>query len=148
MCFDKHGEDLVILNIEEAQGGITDFFVLATGQSGRQLQAMADFVRHELKAIGLLPLGVEGYDDGSWILLDYGDAVLHLFLPDTRTYYNLEFLWSRAPRVPWEPLEPEASEEEEGKQEAASEEVVPEQESASEEAVAEEEAASEEVVEG
>ncbi len=110
MCYERRAEDLVILDLDAINAGITDYFVLATGTSSRQLKAIADFIRRELKSRGQMPLGVEGYEEASWILLDYGDVVLHLFLPETRSYYNLEFLWSRAPRLAWEPILPEGSE--------------------------------------
>lgn len=102
LCADKRGEKIKVLDVSEVMPSITDFFIIATGATGRQLRAMADYMQSELKKGGLLPLGIEGVEESTWILLDYGDAVVHLFLPDTRQYFNLEFLWSGAKSVPME----------------------------------------------
>ena len=80
---------------------IFDYFVLATGTSRRQLHAMSEEIDHALEdRMGDRRLGIEGYEESRWILLDYGDVVIHLFEPETRAYYALEELWGRAKNVP------------------------------------------------
>jgi len=82
---------------------LTDFFVIATGENRIQLRAIADDIGHQLKAAGLHSLSIVGYRDGRWILMDYRDVVVHLFLPEARDYYDLELLWGDAPPLDWQP---------------------------------------------
>ena len=77
----------------------TDSFVLASGASERQVQAVADRVEERLRAAGVRPLDVEGHAAGQWVLLDYADFVVHVFLDERRRFYGLERLWSDAPDV-------------------------------------------------
>jgi len=72
---------------------ITDWMVVASGTSTRHVLALADRVRTQVKAQGLSPIGTEGESGSDWVLLDYGDVVVHLMLPDTRGFYDLEGLW-------------------------------------------------------
>ena len=72
---------------------ITDWMVVASGTSTRHVFALADHVRTQVKAQGLSPIGTEGESGSDWVLLDYGDVVVHLMLPDTRGFYDLEGLW-------------------------------------------------------
>ena len=72
---------------------ITDWMVVASGTSTRHVLALADHVRTKVKAQGLSPIGTEGESGSDWVLLDYGDVVVHLMLPDTRGFYDLEGLW-------------------------------------------------------
>ena len=72
---------------------ITDWMVVASGTSTRHVLALADHVRTRVKAQGLSPIGTEGETSSDWVLLDYGDVVVHLMLPDTRGFYDLEGLW-------------------------------------------------------
>ena len=72
---------------------ITDWMVVASGTSTRHVVALADHVRTQVKAQGLSPIGTEGESGSDWVLLDYGDVVVHLMLPDTRGFYDLEGLW-------------------------------------------------------
>lgn len=81
---------------------LTDFFVIATGENAIQLRAIADDIHRRLDEAGLRPLSVAGYQDARWILMDYRDVVVHLFLPEAREYYDLELLWGDAPRVAWQ----------------------------------------------
>jgi len=82
---------------------ITDAFVIASGGNRRQVRTIVEEVEQQLTdRAGVKPVSVEGLDDASWVLLDYGDLVVHVFLDETRTYYDLERLWSDAPRVEWE----------------------------------------------
>lgn len=80
---------------------VFDYFVLATGTSRRQLHAMSEEIDHKLEdELGDRRLGIEGYEDSRWILLDYGDVVIHLLDAEAREYYALEDLWCEAKRVP------------------------------------------------
>ena len=72
---------------------VTDWMVVASGTSTRHVLALADHVRTQVKAQGLSPIGTEGESSSDWVLLDYGDVVVHLMLPDTRGFYDLEGLW-------------------------------------------------------
>ena len=101
---ENRGRDIVILDLRELTP-IFDYFVLATGASRRQLHAMSEEIDHVLEdQLGDRRLGIEGYQESRWILLDYGNVVVHLFEPDTRDYYSLEQLWCAAKKVPFEPL--------------------------------------------
>jgi len=93
---DKKAEKLVVLNLTGLTA-MSDYFVLATATSGRQSQALADAVEAALKAEGRRPLSVEGYQGGTWILLDFGDVVFHVFHDEARRFYGLERLWGDAP---------------------------------------------------
>ena len=84
---------------------LTDFFVIATGENRIQLRAIADAIDHQLKAAGVHRLSTTGLEDARWILMDYRDVVVHLFLPEARDYYDLELLWGDAPHLQWEPTE-------------------------------------------
>ncbi|MCI0580351.1 MAG: ribosome silencing factor [Chloroflexi bacterium] len=93
---DKKGGDIILLDIRD-KALFTDFFLICTGESGRQLQALADGIAEDAKKKATtLPWGVEGDAEGGWILMDYGDVIVHLFSPDKRTFYNLEELWGDA----------------------------------------------------
>jgi ribosome-associated protein len=82
---------------------ITDAFVITSGTNTRQVRTIAEEVERKLKEEGArAPVQVEGLGDSSWVLLDYGDFVVHVFLTETRDYYSLERLWADAPRVQWE----------------------------------------------
>jgi ribosome-associated protein len=89
---DKKAHDLVALDISEI-ASFANYFLLCTGDSSRQMQAIADEVEEKLKAFGIRPSHVEGYQNAEWILLDYMDLVIHIFSKDARTYYDLERLW-------------------------------------------------------
>lgn len=78
---------------------ITDIFVIASGGSRRQVQALIDAVEDSLRGIDRKPLRREGEEDAQWVLLDYGDVVVHVFDHPTRAYYDLERLWGDAPRL-------------------------------------------------
>jgi ribosome-associated protein len=103
---ENRGRDIVILDMRELTP-MFDYFVLATGTSRRQLHAMSEEIDRALEeGLGDRRLGIEGYEESRWILLDYGDVVVHLFEPETREYYALEQLWAQAKRVHWEPSQP------------------------------------------
>ena len=98
----KGGEETVIIEVG-AVLAITDAFVITSGRNTRQVKTIAEEVEARLKAEGgIAPLRVEGLGDSQWVLLDYGDLVIHVFLDETREFYDLERLWSDAPRVAWE----------------------------------------------
>jgi ribosome-associated protein len=98
----KGGEETVIIDVGDVLA-ITDAFVISSGRNTRQVKTIAEEVESRLKADGgIKPLRVEGLGDSQWVLLDYGDLVVHVFLDETRAYYDLERLWSDAPRVAWE----------------------------------------------
>ncbi len=99
---ENRGTNIVILDLRELTS-MFDFFVLATGTSRRQLHAMSEEIDHALEdRMGDRRLGIEGYEESRWILLDYGDLVVHLFESETREYYGLEQLWGHAKRVPYQ----------------------------------------------
>lgn len=95
---EKKAKDLIILNVREASA-FADYFILCSGTSDRQVRAVAAAIRENLKRAGILPLGIEGEDAGRWILLDYDDVIIHVFLESARTFYDLERLWSGATRM-------------------------------------------------
>jgi ribosome-associated protein len=96
---DNRATDLVVLDLRELTSEF-DYFVLATGTSRRQLHAIAEEIDHALEDdLGDRRLGREGFDESRWILLDYGNVVIHLFDQETRDYYRLEDLWGQARRV-------------------------------------------------
>jgi ribosome-associated protein len=100
---DNRGRDIVILDLRELTTEF-DFFVLATGTSVRQLHAVSEEIDHTLEdQMHDRRLGIEGYQQSRWILLDYGDVVVHLFDDEARRYYALDELWCGAKRVPFEP---------------------------------------------
>jgi ribosome-associated protein len=97
---DFRGRDILVLDLRKLTS-IVDYFVIATGTSRRQIHAMADEIDQAMNVHGDQKLGVEGYGESHWVLLDYGDVVVHLFDEETRRYYDLENLWGDAPRVEW-----------------------------------------------
>jgi ribosome-associated protein len=100
---DNRGVNIVILDMRELTS-MFDYFVLASGTSRRQLHAMSEEIDHALEdRMGDRRLGIEGYEESRWILLDYGDLVIHLFEPEMREYYALEDLWGHAKRVSLKP---------------------------------------------
>jgi len=103
----KQGEQVAILDVRELIS-ITDYFVITSGASDRQVKTIAEEVVRALKAEGVRPVRVEGETGARWILLDYVDLVVHVFHHEERDYYRLETLWQDAPRVDPE-LESEAS---------------------------------------
>ena len=80
---------------------IADYFVIATGTSSTQVKSLSDYVETELKEQGIQPLHQEGYASSSWVLLDYGDVVVHIFTEQTRGFYDLERLWKDGAQLPF-----------------------------------------------
>jgi len=97
-AIDKKAENLKVLDLTDISG-FTDFFVICSGMSDRQVQAISDSVVSSMEAAGHEPVSVEGYGEGRWVLMDFGYVVVHVFLDALREYYDLENLWADAPRV-------------------------------------------------
>ena len=89
---DKKAHDLVALDISEI-ASFANYFLFCTGDSSRQMQAIADEIEKQLKEVGVRPSHVEGYQNAEWILMDYFDLVIHIFSKNARVYYDLERLW-------------------------------------------------------
>ena len=96
-ALDKKGIDVKILDIAKISS-IADYLVLATGMSDKQVQAIADSVRKGLKKFGKA-LDIEGVREGKWVVIDYGDVLVHIFVDELRRYYDLDRLWGDAPLV-------------------------------------------------
>jgi len=107
LAADRKAADIVVLELTDLSS-VTDYFVVCTGRSGIHVQAIAQHILEELRAEGERPIAREGIENGQWALLDYGDIVVHIFQPGTRQLYDLERLWSSAPR--WTFEEPSAIE--------------------------------------
>jgi ribosome-associated protein len=95
---DKKASDIVLLRTAELTT-MADYFVIASGRTERQVQALSQAIVDELRDEGIKPLGVEGLRSARWVLLDYGGVIVHLFAPEEREYYGLERLWSAAQQV-------------------------------------------------
>ena len=110
LALDKKALDVKVLEIGRISS-IADFLVLVSGRSDKQAQAIADAVRQGLKKFGKA-LDIEGVKEGNWIVIDYGDVIVHIFTEEMRRYYSLDELWSAAPEVEipaeyrWEGKEP------------------------------------------
>jgi ribosome-associated protein len=94
----KKAFDILALDIR-AYTTVADYFVICSGSSNRQVQAIAESIELDLKKHKFYPLGIEGFTHGSWILIDYGDIVMHIFYQPVREFYELERLWAEAPRL-------------------------------------------------
>jgi ribosome-associated protein len=102
----KKGDDIVILDVG-AVLVITDSFVITSAPNDRLVRTIAEEVERRIKEVGgPAPLRIEGQREAEWVLLDYGDFVVHVFLEETRRFYDLERLWADAPRVAWEEAVP------------------------------------------
>ena len=98
---EKLGHDTVVLAMDELLG-VVDAFVVTSGRNVRQVRTLVEEVERRVKERDdRAPVHVEGLRDATWVLMDYGDFIAHVFLQETRDYYDLEHLWSGAPRVPW-----------------------------------------------
>ncbi|MGH9104753.1 MAG: ribosome silencing factor [Acidimicrobiales bacterium] len=98
----KLGHDTVVLDVEKLLG-LTDAFVITSGANPRQVRTISDEVERQQKLAGKGgPLAVEGLDDARWVLMDYGDFVVHVFSEDVRRFYDLENLWGDAPAWSWD----------------------------------------------
>ena len=95
---DKKADDVVLLDLRKT-GGFADFFLICSGANPRHIHAIADAIMEALERDGSRPPHLEGYERSEWILVDYFDFVVHVFLPATRQFYSLERLWGNAERV-------------------------------------------------
>ncbi|MEM5787452.1 MAG: ribosome silencing factor [Syntrophobacteraceae bacterium] len=93
--------DLVVLDVSKLSS-FADYFIICSGNSSRQVQSIAENVEEVLREGGTKPLGVEGKREGHWVLMDYGDVIVHIFYEPIRYFYDLESLWADAPRLEWE----------------------------------------------
>jgi ribosome-associated protein len=99
LAADRKAQEIVQLDLR-GMIGYTDYFVICTGRSDRQVKAIHDAIHAGLKAEhGILPRRIEGLGEASWILIDYLDVVVHVFTPEMREYYRLEQLWGEAPAL-------------------------------------------------
>jgi len=95
---EKHAEDIVLLDLRRVSI-LTDYFVICSATTDRQTRAILDALTEEIEQEGVRPLHVEGELDGGWLLVDYGDVIVHVFAPAQRAYYQLEELWQHADMV-------------------------------------------------
>lgn len=99
---ENRGQNIVVLDVRKLTC-MFDYFVIATGSSRRQLHAISEEIDHKLEDdLNDERMGIEGYSESRWILLDYGSVVIHLFDEETRNYFAIEEMWAEAPRVEWE----------------------------------------------
>jgi ribosome-associated protein len=98
----KIATDIVLIDVSDRLA-ITDVFVIATGSNERQVEAIVDEVEEQLRRVDAKPLRREGRRDGRWVLLDYGDIVVHIQHAEERVYYALERLWRDCPTIPFDP---------------------------------------------
>ena len=99
LAAEKKAQDIIVLEIGKVSL-VADYFMIAAGATKVQVHAIADHIIQNLKEEGHTLLHKEGYNEGLWVLLDYGSVVIHLFQPEERDFYNLERLWGHAPRLP------------------------------------------------
>ena len=95
---ERKADDLVGLDVRNLSS-FADTFIIATGTSDRHVRSVADAIEAALKARGDPPMGIEGYDEGRWVLVDCGDTIVHIFQQEIRDHYDLERLWSDAPAL-------------------------------------------------
>lgn len=93
---DLKAKEVVCLDVKPLTS-IADLMIVASGTSNRHVRSLADKVLEKVKAAGVKPLGTEGETDAEWVLVDLGDVIVHIMLPDTRRFYDLEKLWSMSP---------------------------------------------------
>jgi ribosome-associated protein len=96
---EKKAQDVRALDVRE-RATFTDYFLLCSGSSDRQVTTIARHIEESLKKEGVRPLGVEGLREGRWVLLDYGDLVVHIFLESIREFYKFDRLWGSAREIP------------------------------------------------
>jgi ribosome-associated protein len=101
-ALDKKASDVVVLDLRDTPA-FTDFFILCSGLSQRQVKAIADAVEEALRAAKIRPAHIEGYDRAEWVLMDFFSFIVHVFTPQTREFYGLERLWGEAERIEIEP---------------------------------------------
>jgi ribosome-associated protein len=97
-ALEKKAYDLVLMEVSQLTS-LADYFLVCTGRSDTQVQAITQSIEENLGRLGSRPLSIEGYTAGQWVVMDYGDVVVHIFFEPVREFYALERLWTRAPRV-------------------------------------------------
>lgn len=97
-ALERKAYDLVVMEVG-AFTSLADYFLLCTGRSDTQVQAITQSLEENLGRLGIRPLSVEGYPNGQWVVIDYGDVIVHVFHEPVREFYDLERLWAQAPRV-------------------------------------------------
>ena len=90
----------MVLDVRDVTS-FADYFLIATGANSRQIQAIADEIRQQLAKLGEAPVSIEGYENAEWVLVDFGDFLVHIFSQKARAYYDLERLWRDAPSLQW-----------------------------------------------
>jgi ribosome-associated protein len=100
-ALDKKAKDMVVLELKDLTI-IADYFVVCSGESTTQVKAIVENVEKKLREYGQKPMGIEGLNTARWVLMDYGDVIVHVFEEETRAYYELEKFWLDAPRIPFE----------------------------------------------
>jgi ribosome-associated protein len=98
-ALEKKAYDLVVMEVGP-HSSLADYFVICTGRSDTQVQAIAHGIEENLARVGMKPRAIEGYPRAHWVLIDYGDVVVHIFLDSVRAFYDLERLWGRAAHLP------------------------------------------------
>lgn len=98
ICSEAKGTDVTLVNVKRLSD-ISDFLVISSGRSDRHVQGICNRIIETLAARGLDPINVEGLEKGHWVVLDYGEVVVHVFYEPLREHYNIEGLWARAPRI-------------------------------------------------
>jgi len=97
-ALEKQAKNLIILNVKK-MSSLADYFVICSGGSDRQVQAITASIEERLKKAGKRPIGMEGERAGKWVLMDYGDVILHIFHEPVRQFYDIERLWTDVPRM-------------------------------------------------
>ena len=100
LASDNKCDDVTVMDLR-GRSSVTDCFVIGTGTSDRQIRATADAIIKHGKMLGEQPYGLCGYDNATWVLIDFVTVVVHIFTPSQRQYYDLELLWGDAPRLDW-----------------------------------------------
>jgi ribosome-associated protein len=93
---DMKAKDITVLDVKPLTS-VADLMIVASGTSNRHVKSIADNVREKVKQAGIMPLGMEGEDAAEWVLVDLSDIIVHVMLPDTRRFYDMEKLWSMSP---------------------------------------------------
>lgn len=98
----KKASDIKILELKDLTI-ITDYFVICSSESTIQVKSFTEYIKEQMEMEGFKPFNIEGLKYAHWVLIDYGDVIVHIFLEETRHYYDLERLWLDAPRIPFQP---------------------------------------------
>jgi len=97
-ALDKKAKNLVVIAVKEVSS-FADYFIICSGTSDRHVQSIAASVQEQMKKSGFLPIGIEGESNAKWVLMDYGDVIVHVFYEPVREFYDIEKLWADAPRM-------------------------------------------------